>query len=581
MSAVLEAQEPTARYLEAAQPALVRQFDLLGSAPGGISRLRELILTLAVQGKLAPQLPGEEPASLLLRQIESAKERLIAAGAMKRPKIKDQIAEDELPFPTPPGWRWVRLGTLLQKIGAGSTPLGGKEVYVPSGVKFLRSQNVWNEGLRLDGVAYISPATHAKMAGTVVTANDLLFNITGASIGRCAAVPADFDEANVSQHVTIIRPVLPALNPFLHTVLISRLVQQAVMDVQVGVSREGLSIAKLGNFLVPIPPLQEQARIVARVADLMRLCDALEAKGRLEAEQHARLLGTLLGTLTDSSTPEELAANWLRVADHFDLLLDRPEAVDSLEQTVLQLAVRGKLVTQDPKDEPGSVLLKRIRAERDRLTATGKTKRDKTSLELFDHDPPFALPVGWVWAPLQHLGFTQTGSTPNAKTAEYFGTHIPFIKPGDIYPSHVDYENEGLSAAGLEACARQAPAGSSLMVCIGTIGKCAVIDRNCSFNQQINSITPILVLPAYIGWCLRSPYFQSESRARSSSTTIAILNKGKWESIPVPVPPLAEQQRIVARVEELRRLCGELRRNLATSQATQSHLAAALVAEVA
>ena len=213
------------------------------------------------------------------------------------------------------------------------------------------------------------------MAGTVVTANDLLFNITGASIGRCAAVPADFDEANVSQHVTIIRPVLPALNPFLHTVLISRLVQQAVMDVQVGVSREGLSIAKLGNFLVPIPPLQEQARIVARVADLMRLCDALEAKGRLEAEQHARLLGTLLGTLTDSSTPEELAANWLRVADHFDLLLDRPEAVDSLEQTVLQLAVRGKLVTQDPKDEPGSVLLKRIRAERDRLTATGKTKR--------------------------------------------------------------------------------------------------------------------------------------------------------------------------------------------------------------
>ncbi|MCY7315582.1 MAG: restriction endonuclease subunit S [Rubrivivax sp.] len=176
------------------------------------------------------------------------------------------------------------------------------DTFRAKGVKFLRSQNVWNEGLRLDGVAYIPPQTHARMAGTVVRPNDLLFNITGASIGRCAIVPTDFDEANVSQHVTIVRPVLPALGPFLHLVLISGQIQQAVMDVQVGVSREGLSIAKLERFVVPLPPLSEQARIAARVDELMRVCDALEDKGRLEAEQHARLLSTLLGALTDSAT---------------------------------------------------------------------------------------------------------------------------------------------------------------------------------------------------------------------------------------------------------------------------------------
>jgi type I restriction enzyme S subunit len=156
-------------------------------------------------------------------------------------------------------------------------------------VKFLRSQNVWDDGLRLDGVAFIKPETHAKMSGTVVCANDLLFNITGASIGRCAVVPSDFDEANVSQHVTIVRTVLPALNPFLHKVLVSRHVQQAVMDVQVGVSREGLSIAKLGQFLIPVPPLTEQSRIVARVDDLRGLCSDLRQRLTTGLAQQALL----------------------------------------------------------------------------------------------------------------------------------------------------------------------------------------------------------------------------------------------------------------------------------------------------
>ena len=314
---------------------LLSNLNLLATSPGGVARLRELILTLAVQGKLVAQDPKDEPASELLKQIRAEKDRLIAVGKIKKDKPLAAIAEGETPFELPVGWEWVRLNSLLQKIGAGSTPLGGREVYVSSGVKFLRSQNVWDEGLQLHGVAFIKPETHAKMAGTVVVANDLLFNITGASIGRCALVPHDFDEANVSQHVTIVRTAMPALNAFLHKVLVSQHVQQAVMDVQVGVSREGLSIAKLGHFLIPVPPLAEQSRIVTRVEELMRLCDALEAKGRLEAAQHAQLVSTLLATLTESETPAQLAENWHRLATHFDLLLDRPQAVDALEQTIL------------------------------------------------------------------------------------------------------------------------------------------------------------------------------------------------------------------------------------------------------
>nr|MBP9673428.1 restriction endonuclease subunit S [Ottowia sp.] len=252
-------------------------------------------LQLAVRGLLVPQDPTDEPASALLQKIRAEKDRLIATGQIKRDKPLPPITDEEKPFELPVGWEWVRLGFLLKKIGAGSTPLGGREVYVSSGVKFLRSQNVWDDGLRLDGVAFIKPEIHAKMAGTVVSANDLLFNITGASIGRCAVVPSDFDEANVSQHVTIIRAVQPELNAFLHKVLVSRHVQQTVMAVQVGVSREGLSITKLGQFLIPVPPLAEQSRIVTRVAALRRLCADLRQRLAERQSVQARLAEALVG----------------------------------------------------------------------------------------------------------------------------------------------------------------------------------------------------------------------------------------------------------------------------------------------
>ncbi|MEY2892676.1 MAG: hypothetical protein RJA98_2584, partial [Pseudomonadota bacterium] len=181
--------EPNATYLSPLQPPLVQHFELMATAPGGVAKLRELILTLAVRGKLVQQDPSEEPANELLRRVQSEKDRLIAEGKIKRGKPLAEIPREEEPFSLPLGWEWVRLNSLLQKIGAGSTPLGGRDVYVANGVKFLRSQNVWNDGLRLDGVAFIKPETHARMNGTVVLPNDLLFNITGASIGRCAVVP--------------------------------------------------------------------------------------------------------------------------------------------------------------------------------------------------------------------------------------------------------------------------------------------------------------------------------------------------------------------------------------------------------
>ena len=255
----LEVREGSARYIVRGEVPLVWGFELLTKSQGGVDSLRELILSLAVRGLLVRQSADDAPGSAIVRAMRQTKAAVSDARMTKRDERLASFADDDLPYGTPTGWAWVRLGELLTKFGAGSTPLGGREVYTTAGVKFLRSQNVWNHGLALGGVAFIPTAVHEKMGGTKVFAGDLLFNITGASIGRCALVPESFDEGNVSQHVTILRTALPSIRPFLHLVLISARVQQTVRDVQVGVSREGLSIAKLGQFVSRYHPSPNNA----------------------------------------------------------------------------------------------------------------------------------------------------------------------------------------------------------------------------------------------------------------------------------------------------------------------------------
>jgi type I restriction enzyme S subunit len=182
---------------------------------------------------------------------------------------------------------------------------------------------------------------------------------------------------------------------------------------------------------------------------------------------------------------------------------------------------------------------------------------------------------------LADLGAAQTGTTPSKNDHAAFNGDIPFIKPADILPDGINYSNESLTRYGAESGSRLAPSGSLLMVCIGTIGKCNLIERECAFNQQINSLSPVQWVDSqYLLLAVRAPYFQDAAWKKSSSTTIAILNKGKWLSIPVPLPPLAEQRRIVAKVEQLMALVDALETQLAASRSTAANLLAAIVAEL-
>jgi type I restriction enzyme, S subunit len=544
-----------------AQAPLVQHFDLIAQAPGGVARLRELILTLAVQGKLVPQDPSDEPASELLKKIRAEKDRLITEGKIKRDKPFAEISDEEKPFDLPGGWEWVRFSALAAfENGDRGSNYPSRSNFVDQGIAFINAGHLVDELIDYADMNYITPQNFDLLRSGKIQRGDILYCLRG-SLGKFAQVTNDVAGA-IASSLVIIRLTDKAIASYVMRYLKSSLAAKLIKRFDNGTAQPNLGAGDLAKFVVPLPPLAEQSRIVTRVEELMQLCDALEASGQLEAQQHAQLAGTLLGTLTQSETPEALADNWQRIATYFDLLLDRPEAVDALEQTILQLAVRGLLVPQDPTDEPASVLLQKIRTEKDHLIAQGKIKRDKPLPPITDEEKPFELPQGWEWARLGDVGVTQTGGTPNKNDPDHFGSDIPFIKPGDIYPARVDYQNEGLSSLGAESLGRTAEAGSILMVCIGTIGKSNLIDRPCSFNQQINSVTPVLLRPDYLLAVLQSAYFQNEAWSRSSSTTISILNKGKWESIPIPVPPLQEQSRILSRFDDFQRFNRELKKML-------------------
>ncbi|MCK5819605.1 MAG: restriction endonuclease subunit S, partial [Psychromonas sp.] len=193
-------------------------------------------------------------------------------------KALPAMTEEEKPFELPNGWEFDRLGNLTSRLGSGSTPRGGQSAYVNEGVIFLRSQNVWNDGLKLDDTAYISDETHLKMSNTCVHPKDVLLNITGASLGRSTIFPAELITANVSQHVTVIRLINPNMCNFLHLGIQSPLVQKLVWGRQVGMAIEGLSKKVLEQFEFPVPPLEEQVRIITKVEGLLNICEQLKSK---------------------------------------------------------------------------------------------------------------------------------------------------------------------------------------------------------------------------------------------------------------------------------------------------------------
>ncbi|TPG25063.1 restriction endonuclease subunit S [Variovorax guangxiensis] len=578
MSALLKTRELSAMHRDGKQAPLVEHFELLATSTNGVARLRELILTLAVQGKLVRQDPGDEPADVPLALLREAKQQLIAKEKIKREKLPTKHAENPVTFELPAGWRCARLADIVRVLNGRAYR---KSELLDVGTPVLRVGNLFTSNHWYYSNLNLAPEKYCRRG-------DLLF-AWSASFGPFIWEGPD---AIYHYHIWKLEPFrLDAFNTrYFHTFLLEKTAE--IKAAGHGVSMVHMTKEKMEKIVVSYPPLAEQSRIVTRVEELMRLCDALEAKGRLEAAQHSQLVSTLLGTLTDSESPEALSDRWQRIGDHFDMLLDRPEAVGALEQTILQLAVRGLLVQQDPADEPASELLERVRSEKALLIAEGRIRREKLLPLQGNPDELPSLPTAWRWVRMGDLvNGSEAGWSPTCIPSPRREGHWGVLKVSAVSWGAFDADaNKELPSGLAPRPEYEVRDGDFLLSRANTeelVARSVVVGKappQLMLSDKIIRLdVSALMNREFLNLSNNAAHARAHYAANASGTSSSMKNVSREVvlSAPVPLPPLAEQSRIVARVEELRRLCADLRQRLAAAQAMQAQLAEALVAQPA
>ena len=241
-----------------------------------LTTLKSKLIDAAIQGKLIEQLPEDGTAEELYQQIQEEKQNLIKKGKIKKQKPLPEITDEEIPFDIPDNWKWVRMDEITAKVTSGSTPKGGKKsnAYVSDGFPFFREQNIYDDGIHTDGMVYISEDLLETRLNSTVIAKDILLNITGGSIGRCALIPDDFDRGSINQHILILRMVKPEIRFYIHKLMCSSYVQNYIKNKAVG-DKDGFSGGRCKQMLIPFPPLAEQKRIVQKLDEILPLCERI------------------------------------------------------------------------------------------------------------------------------------------------------------------------------------------------------------------------------------------------------------------------------------------------------------------
>ncbi|EBX4420975.1 restriction endonuclease subunit S [Salmonella enterica subsp. enterica serovar Kottbus] len=530
----------------------------------GIKKLRELILELAVRGKLVPQDPNDEPASVLLKRIAAEKAELVKQGKIKKQKPLPEISEEEKPFELPMGWEWTRLGSISNY---GFCDKAEPEDVTPE-TWILELEDIEKVTSKL-----INKVTFAerpfKSSKNRFSQGDVLYGKLRPYLDKVIVA----NEPGVC--TTEIIPITSYGN--IYPEFLRLLLKAPNFIIYANSSTHGMNLPRLGTekaqqAIIELAPIQEQLRIVSRVDKLMSLCDQLEQHSLTSLDAHQQLVETLLTTLTDSQNADELAENWARISEHFDTLFTTEASIAALKQTILQLAVMGKLVPQDPNDEPASELLKRIAQEKAQLVKDGKMKKQKPLPPISDEEKPFELPIGWEWCRLGECINLISGQhlKPDEYEEECHGEMLPYITGpaefGLISPTYSKYTNEKRAIAAK---------GDILITCKGAgLGKLNVADTNIAISRQLMAINVIRMNSEYLKIILDSMYGYFQSKGVGIAIP-GISREDVMEPL-IMLPPFEEQKRIMENLYKLNFLIEDIKFRIKSAQQTQLHLADAL-----
>ena len=486
--------------------------------------LKNSILQLAVQGKLVEQRPEEGTAKELLEQIKAEKEKLIKEKKIKKEKPLPEIMEEDIPFEIPKSWEWMRINDLVSKTikrGKSPTYIDKSNVQV-----FAQKCNVKTGGINMELAQFLDEAKLTKYPeDEFLIDGDIVINSTGGgTMGRVGIFRESDRIGNMrivpDSHVTVVRVIDGVNEKYLFYML--KYNQKVLEGAGEGsTNQKELKPITIMNLVIPLPPLEEQKRIVAKIEEILPYI-----------EQYDKAY-TKLETF-NKKFPEDM------------------------KKSILQLAMQGKLVEQRPEEGTADELYEQIVAEKAQLIKEGKIKKEKSLPDITEDEIPFEIPSSWKWVRIGDVGLLQTGTTPSKSHPEYFGSDIDFLSPGDISNGVISYGNQGLTEIGKEY-ARVVDAYSVIQVCIGgSIGKAGINDRQVTFNQQMNSITPYLINHKFLYYSLIGESFVKQIKANSTGTATPIINKTAWGNLIIPLPPLAEQKRIVSKIEELLPYCDQL-----------------------
>ena len=490
--------------------------------------LKSSILQLAIQGKLVEQRPEEGTGEELYQQIQAEKKRLIQEGKIKKEKLLPEIAEDEVPFEIPEGWKWVRLGDVASVLGGKRIPAGRTLTTENTGYKYIRVSDMKNGSVSIDSLLYVPSDIYPSISRYIINKEDVYITVAG-TIGRVGKIPQQIDGSNLTENAD--RLVFQFLDQdWLIRCLESQLIQQQIIDATTKVGQPKLAIKRIQELLLPLPPVAEQKRIVAKIEELLPYLDRYEKA-------------------------------WKRLEE-----FNRRFPAD-MQKSILQMAIQGKLVEQRPEEGTGEELYRQIHAEKQALIKAGKIKKEKPLPEIAEDEVPFEIPEGWKWCRLLDLCSLIGDIDHNMPKSVDKNHGVLFLSAKDLlddgsinYTDNVKYiSNEDYDRLSRKV---KPQLGDIVYSRIGAcLGKARTVKSEVKFLVSYSCciIRSIQIDVDYLRYYLESPIILAHSVKARQSIGVPDLGMGEIKKYFIALPPLAEQKRIVERLEELLPVCERLK----------------------
>ena len=538
------------------------KLDQLVNAPNAVAKMRELVLQLAVQGRLVSQSPDDEPADALAVTISEDRAAFVRARSLARQREFAPVAEDQCPFTLPSGWVWTRLGNLC-RVQAGFAFESAAFVQGDSGVPMIRIRDITKDHTQVNFVGEYREEF-------MVNAGDYLVGMDG----NFTVAKWRGSRALLNQRVSRLQWYSQRLEPSFFAIAAQYRLSE-LQGTKAYTTVDHLSSGQIENAVVPLPPLAEQKRIVAKVDELMALCDRLEAQQQERETRYAALARASLARFADAPTPANL--NFL-FHDSYTI------TPSDIRKSIFTLAIQGKLVPQDHNDEPAEELFVKLEIERRRFADAHKF-RAPVGEPVDDSSVPFVIPTTWKWCRLSSMfnAVTDGDHLPPPKSND----GIAFLTIGNITTGTLDFEGCRFVPDSYYrelADFRRPTRGDILYTVVGaTYGRPALVETDRPFCVQRHIAIlkpPQNIQVGFLMTVLRSPLAYDQATASTTGTAQPTIPLGSLRNFVAPLPPLAEQRRIVDKVDQLIALVDQLETQLTQSRITAEELMEAVVAEL-